>query len=225
MFIANATYKTISTEGQTFPIAEGTIISNGIVPQTIDIEPPTHRISVAVGGTIDLTSEANKGVSFTDEQIKALGSDFNFVPASEKELPTPKLADAGKVVAVNETGTEYELVESGSGLPEVTSSDEGKVLAVNASGEWAASAQPVVFVDYTDDGIAFVSSKTWGELFSMMQTTVVVLRKIIPNEINCFYISMSFYDEDGYYIVINEGANQMTWITDTPNGYPSYAYD
>ncbi|MBP5302020.1 MAG: hypothetical protein J6Y88_02085, partial [Bacteroidales bacterium] len=67
-------------------------------------------------GTIDLTSEANNGVSFTDAQIKALGSDFNFVPASEKELPTPTLADAGKVVAVNETGTEYELVESGGAL-------------------------------------------------------------------------------------------------------------
>lgn len=143
MYIKNATYKTVPTGSLSFPLAEGAVVTaggvTGIVPENLAAAGPTAQIYVAVGGTIDLTSEANKGVSFTDAQIKALGSDFNFVPASEKELPTPTLADAGKVVAVNETGTEYELVESGGGLPEYGVGDGGKVLTVNNSGngvEW-----------------------------------------------------------------------------------------
>ena len=141
MFIKNATYKTISTEGQTFPIAEGAIISNGIVPQTIDIEPPTHRISVAIGGTIDLNSDANKNVSFTDEQIKALGSDFNFVPAAESsggtDLPDYDTSDNGKVLTVDGTGSTAELVWAtpAAELPTLSgASDAGKFLVVNSSG-------------------------------------------------------------------------------------------
>lgn len=85
---------------------------------------------------------------------------------------------------------------------------------------------PVVFVDYTDDGATYTSSKTWEELFAMMQTALVVFRYMIPNVfINCYYISTMFYDEDGYYIIINEGANQMTWVSNTSDGYPSYNYD
>lgn len=143
MFIKNATYKSIPTAGLSFPLAEGTIISNGIVPQTIDIEPPTHRISVAIGGTIDLNSPANKNVSFTDEQIRALGGDFNFVPAEEAKsgLPAVSVADNGDVLAV--VNGAWSKSDPPSSLPSYTTSDNGKVLTVDGTGttaalEWAA---------------------------------------------------------------------------------------
>jgi len=112
-------------------------------------------------------------------------------------------------------------------VPTPAAADTGKVLtANNGAVEWAGGGLPVVFVDYTDDGTTYTSSKTWGELFAMMQTAIVVFRHIDPNEfINCYYISTLFYDEDGYCIVINEGANQMTWVSAASDGYPSYTYD
>lgn len=112
-------------------------------------------------------------------------------------------------------------------VPSPAAADTGKVLtANNGAVEWAVVAQPVVFVDYTDDGTTYTSSKTWEELFAMMQTTMVILRYSFPNAgINFFYISTMFYDEDGYFVIINEGANQMTWVSYTSDGYPSYTYD
>lgn len=87
MFIQNAVLKSINAEGLSFPLAEGSVVSvggvTGIIPGTLDIRPATNRIYVAVAGTIDLTSDANKCVTFTDEQIQELGADFNFVPAVE----------------------------------------------------------------------------------------------------------------------------------------------
>lgn len=141
MFIKNATYKTISTEGQSFPIAEGTIISNGIVPQTIEVDPATHRISVAIGGTIDLSSPANKNVSFTAEQMKALGGDFNFVPAEEakSELPAVSDADNGDVPAVVDGA--WGKSDPPSSLPSYTSADKGKVLGL---GEGDTSTTEVI---------------------------------------------------------------------------------
>ena len=139
MFIKNATYKTISTEGQTFPIAEGAIIKGGIVPQTVDIDPPTHRISVAIGGTIDLRSDANKNVSFTDEQIKALGADFNFIPAKEiadpvKELPEIGSGDAGKVLTVNSGHNGVEWKTTGGAVLEETGTVDVDVLSSSLTG-------------------------------------------------------------------------------------------
>lgn len=87
MFIQNAVLKSISAEGLAFPLSEGSVVSvggvTGIVPTTLNVRPATNRIYVAVAGTIDLTSDANKGVTFTNEQIQELGADFNFVPAVE----------------------------------------------------------------------------------------------------------------------------------------------
>ena len=112
MFIQNAVLKSISAEGLTFPLSEGSVVSaggvTGIVSGTLDVRPATNRIYVAVAGTIDMTSDANKGVTFTDGQIKALGKDFNFVPAVEtdvkKELPDATPAMAGKVLTVGNNG-------------------------------------------------------------------------------------------------------------------------
>ena len=110
MYIQNAVYKAVPTGSLEFPVAEGTIITagdvTGIVPQNVALAPPTAMIYVATGGTIDLTSEANKGVSFTEAQIKELGSDFNFIPAQEggggSSLPPYTSADKGKVLTVGE---------------------------------------------------------------------------------------------------------------------------
>ncbi|MBQ4436679.1 MAG: hypothetical protein IJK86_03885 [Lachnospiraceae bacterium] len=165
MFIQNAVLKSINAEGLSFPLAEGSVVSvggvTGIVPTTLNVRPATNRIYVAVAGTIDLTSDANKGVTFTEEQIKALGGDFNFVPALEspaeipaysstqngkflgvssgkltwaKELPAVSGSDNGKVLTVS-SGTWSAQTPSAGGLPSVTTSDNGKFLTVYA-GEW-----------------------------------------------------------------------------------------
>lgn len=179
MYIKNATYKTVPTGSLSFPLAEGAVVTaggvTGIVPENLAAAGPTAQIYVAVGGTIDLTSEANKGVSFTDAQIKALGSDFNFVPASEKELPTPTLADAGKVVAVNETGTEYELVESGGGgLPEYTAADAGKALCLEETDGTVApvwqkpSGALICNTSFDDISDNYVLDKTVQEIYDAL---------------------------------------------------------
>lgn len=87
MYIQNATYKAVPTAGLTFPLTEGTVLTvgdvTGIVPENISLAAPTGLIYLATGGTIDLTSEANAGVSFTDAELNALGGDFNFIPVTE----------------------------------------------------------------------------------------------------------------------------------------------
>lgn len=119
MFIQNAVLKSINAEGLSFPLAEGSVVSvggvTGIVPTTLGVRPATNRIYVAVAGTIDMTSDANKGVTFTDEQIKALGGDFNFVPALETpaEIPSYKPAqDSGKVLTVVPSGLSWEMPQT-----------------------------------------------------------------------------------------------------------------
>lgn len=120
MYIQNATYKAVPTGNLTFPIAEGSIVTaggvTGIVTENLAAATPTAMIYIAIGGTIDLKSEANKNVFFTDEQIAALGSDFNFVPAEEKpeknELPAYTAEDAGKMLTVNNSGNAVEWVHA-----------------------------------------------------------------------------------------------------------------
>lgn len=163
MFIKNATYKSIPTEGLSFPLAEGAIISGGIVPETAALAPPTGRVYIAVGGTIDLTSEANKNVSFTNEQIRALGGDFNFVPAEEAKsaLPAVSVADNGDVLTV--VNGAWSKSDPPSSLPSYTTSDNGKVLTVDGTGttaalEWAAggggAGGNVYFLE--EDGNTFI---------------------------------------------------------------------
>lgn len=138
MFIQNAVLKSISAEGLTFPLSEGSVVSvggvTGIVPTTLGVRPATNRIYVAVAGTIDMTSDANKGVTFTEEQIKALGGDFNFVPAVESGGGLPSTSGkSGKVLSVNSSG---ELEWAGAVLPEASGAEMGKVATVNSNGKW-----------------------------------------------------------------------------------------
>lgn len=124
MYIQNVIVKSIKSDGLSFPLPEGSVVTvggvTGIVPTTIDVRPATNRIYVAVAGTVDLTSDANKGVAFTDEQIKALGGDFNFVPAVEvpSYLPTFTGDDVGKVLTVGEDGIEWSFEQGGGGTME-----------------------------------------------------------------------------------------------------------
>ena len=108
MYIQNVTVKSIKADGLSFPLQEGSVLTvggvTGIVPATIDVRPATNMIYIAVAGTIDLTSPANANVSFTDQQIKALGGDFNFVPAVEvaekKELPDYSSSNNGYFLTI-----------------------------------------------------------------------------------------------------------------------------
>jgi len=139
MFIQNAVYKAVPTDGLTFPLAEGTVITvgdvTGIVPENIALAAPTGLIYLATGGTIDLTSEANAGVTFTDEQLNELGGDFNFIPVTEaggSSLPSYSSSDIGKVLTVGEASpVETEVVV----VPEQSVTYEGDaVLLSNAEG-------------------------------------------------------------------------------------------
>ena len=95
MFIKDGVYREIDVKVDA-PIAEGTILTFGgtlaaedasdafgIVPENIYVLPPTKKTRVVIGGTIDLDDPANKGVTFSDAVVKALGMDINFVPAAE----------------------------------------------------------------------------------------------------------------------------------------------
>lgn len=160
MYIKNATYKEVPTAGLTFPLAEGSVITvggvTGIVEQNVAAAGPTAKLYIAVGGTIDLRSEANKNVSFTDDQVKALGSDFNFIPAKEiadpvKELPEIGSGDAGKVLTVNSghNGVEWKT-PGGTALEETGTVDDG-VLSSSLTGAKVVSAYstltPIKFED------------------------------------------------------------------------------
>lgn len=109
MYIQNATYKAVPTAGLTFPLAEGTVLTvgdvTGIVPENTALAAPTALIYLATGGTIDLTSAANAGVTFTDAELNALSGDFNFIPLTEHGgifLPSYSSSDIGKVLTVGE---------------------------------------------------------------------------------------------------------------------------
>ncbi len=92
MYIENVTLKSVPADSLVLPVEEGTILTKngtvpadlsqayGIVPQKITNIPPTKRIYLAVAGTIDLKLN---NVSFTEEEMQALGKDFNFVPGDE----------------------------------------------------------------------------------------------------------------------------------------------
>lgn len=92
MYIENVTLKSVPADSLILPVEEGTILTQngtipadlsqayGIVPQKITNIPPTKRIYLAVAGTIDLKLN---NVSFTEEEMQALGKDFNFVPGDE----------------------------------------------------------------------------------------------------------------------------------------------
>ena len=212
MFINNAIYKAIPTASLTFPLSEGVVVTvggvTGIVTENVAQASPTATIYIAVGGTIDLRSEANKGVSFTDAQIKALGSDFNFVPASEseKELPPPALSDAGKVVTVNETGTGYELTEPDSGLPEYDSDDEGKLLSI----EMVEGSAKTLFPQQTvtlDEGYASISNANTQLFVLRSQVTIVIDNEtIVSYVVNDGAIVAPFqYDSENAGIILDNG--------------------
>lgn len=92
MYIENVTLKSVPADSLALPVEEGTILTKngtipadlsqayGIVPQKITNIPPTKKINLAVAGTIDLKLN---NVSFTEEEMQALGKDFNFVPGDE----------------------------------------------------------------------------------------------------------------------------------------------
>jgi hypothetical protein len=154
MFIQNAVYKAVHTDGLTFPLAEGTVITvgdvTGIVPENIALAAPTGLIYLATGGTIDLTSEANAGVTFTDEQLKELGGDFNFIPLTEaggSSLPSYTSADIGKVLTV---GEDAEHSVSETIIEEQTFTTDG-----------TSSAKATLTVDFTyEQASAYASAET-----------------------------------------------------------------
>ena len=128
MYIKEAVYRTVPITNLTFPVSEGTILTvngnvanqdgsdaYGIVPENIYSIPTTGRAYVAVGGIIDLDSEANRHVAFSEAMIQALGSDFNFVRAVEvagggEVVPEPSASDVGKALVVQNIGTDDDPV-------------------------------------------------------------------------------------------------------------------
>ena len=77
-------------------------------------------------------------------------------------IPKPTIADAGKVLMVDDEG-KWTL---GNVLPAVAGTDEGKVLTVDNTGAWEAANIPsqLPAVETTDEGkVLMVSSEgTWG---------------------------------------------------------------
>lgn len=150
MYIQNVIVKSIKSDGLSFPLPEGSVVTvggvTGIVPTTLNVRPATNRIYVAVAGTIDMTSDANKGVTFTEEQIKALGGDFNFVPAVESGGG----GGGGETVVFNLV--EDELTGDYSFDGGKTFSDVMEAYASGSAIKWTIMGGPVAFVNYSATG-------------------------------------------------------------------------
>ena len=80
---------------------------------------------------IDVASAIN---ALTEEVKKGNNAD-------NPGFPTPKAADAGKVLMVDSNG-KWTLASVPTELPTVTSDDEGKVLTVDSEGTWEAAELP-----------------------------------------------------------------------------------
>lgn len=74
----------------------------------------------------------------------------NLATAEGAGIPTPKVADAGKVLMVGSDG-KWKLAAV---LPAVETTDEGKILTVNSEGAWAAAnaLTELPAVESTDEG-------------------------------------------------------------------------
>lgn len=214
MYINNAIYKTIRPKGLTLPIVEGQVLTAGgaaanedgsdaycIVPETISNIAPTGLIYVAVGGTIDLSSDANKNVVFSDAMIKALGKDFNFVLASETPDPVPELPvvtsdDNGDVLAV--VNGAWAKSPAPSSLPPYTSADKGKVLTVGEGSEsvepkWEAAGGALI-VKAT--GVAQYSAED-GFFVNADATAAEILACFQPDTARPVYILFPQFSYDG----------------------------
>lgn len=165
MYIKDGIYKSIKAAVST-PITAGTVLTingleataataYGIVPETINVLPPTGRIYVAIGGTIDLTDPANKGITISKEMQKAL-VDIDFVPEPPAESGLPEITegDVGKVLKATENGAEWAEEGSGTGVLYVEGSWEDDTFYINASYNditaAVANGRNVIFVQNLD---------------------------------------------------------------------------
>lgn len=196
MYIKDATYRSVPTADLTFPIAEGTVVTvgnvTGIVDQNLKEAAPTARIYVAVGGTIDLTSDANKNVTFSDEDISRLGQDFNFIPGAEGG--------------------------GGSSLPEYTSSDVGKVLTVGDDAEHSTTVTYIPEQTITfENNMALIPNVSLSpedlSLGMEAEMTLVIGTQTITNNMTVVSIgadAIGFQDSLQYY-TIGYSPNDEVW--------------
>lgn len=150
MYIKDGIYRQLKAKVAA-PIAAGTVLTAGgtqaaangsdafgIVPERIDVLSPTGMIYVAVGGTIDLESPQNAGITLSEEMQLAL-TGINFIPEPQKpekpdELPAVSGTDNGKILKVS--GGKWAKGDETVELPATTAEDNGKVLVV-VDGAWA----------------------------------------------------------------------------------------
>lgn len=171
MYIQNATYKTIPTEGLTFPLEAGTVLTignvTGIVPENVAVAAPTGVLYLAVGGTIDLTSEANAGITFTDAELNALSGDFNFIPLAEAGgggLPEYALSDADKVLTVAEDAEHGSSVDAVPQQTVTTSSGQASLSDV-VSDAFVGGRSGVMTINGTDYNVTVVDFGEYQGVF------------------------------------------------------------
>lgn len=115
------------------------------------------ELFLALGGDADDVET----ITTNPEMVHALAG----IASGAIELPKVTQADAGDVLAVDESG-KWAKAEIPSQLPAVTSGDEGDALMVNSSGEWAKSAIPsqLPAVSSTDNGnVLTVVEGAWAK--------------------------------------------------------------
>ena len=107
----------------------------GMVLDLVAFIPDTMAM---FSGTVDMSGSVTN-IYLVSAGITAAGAVmFDQKTLQTNILPSPTSDDAGKVVTVNQNGSEYTL-STVNALPSVTSTDNDKILKV-VNGAWAASA-------------------------------------------------------------------------------------
>lgn len=190
MYIENVTLKSVPADSLILPVEEGTILTKngtipadlsqayGIVPQKITNIPPTKRIYLAVAGTIDLKLN---NVSFTEEEMQALGKDFNFVPGDEGGgNPNRVQTITGTLDTIaTDINSKLTFEEYGEFLLGLNSGNTSAEISVDASAlGFGTFTTP--FIQLSDGYFGFITAYwEWGEDDATFESSVICVLKIV----------------------------------------------
>lgn len=83
----------------------------------------------------------------------------------------------------------------------------------------------VFVVGVTMEADALTLDKSWREIHDAMQTSMVIIAFETAEGRYCFPVTQAWFTDGNGYVRILDGAENMDFITDHEDGYPSAASD